>query len=94
MADQIIYWALADSAGTSWYVYPDSDGALAISNTEPTDETGIWEDYVYVQRDSSDIILTAASGIIYAKLQDAGDTPWYIYPTTSGELTITDTEPS
>ena len=93
MAEQIIYWTLVDSAGTSWYVYPNSDGELTISDTEPTDEAN-WSDYVYVQRDSSDIIFTADSGIIYVNLVDSAGTDWYIYPNTSGELIITDTEPS
>jgi len=93
MAEQIVYWTLNDGTD-AWYVYPNSDGELVITDTEPTDETGIFEDYVYVQRDDSDIILTADSGIIYAKLTESDDTAWYIYPNSDGELIITDTEPS
>lgn len=93
MGEQIIYWALHDGVN-NWYVYTNSYGELVITDTEPTDETGIWEDYVYVQRDDSDIIFTADSGIIYAKLVDSSDTEWFIYPNTDGELIITDTEPS
>ena len=91
MAEQIIYWSLADSGGASWYVYPDSDGVLTISTTEPTDETG-WEDYLYEEA-TSPSVSTAASGIKYIALND-GSTTWYVYPDTTGELIIADTEPS
>lgn len=92
MAKQIIYWSLKDSAGTDWYVYPENDLELVITDTEPTDETG-WEDYLYEQS-TSPSVSTAASGIKYIGLTDSGGTTWYVYPDTTGELIITDTEPS
>ena len=90
MSEQIIYWTLSDGA-TSWYVYPNSDGELIISTTEPGTETD-WEDYRYLTY--ADLTSTADSGIVYVTLADSGDTEWYIYPNSDGELIITDTEPS
>ena len=86
MTEQIRYWTLADSAGTAWYVYPNTDGELVITNTEPTEETD-WERVPYVQY--TDLTTEADSGIIYVTLGN-----WFVYPNTDGELIITDTEPS
>ncbi len=91
MTEQITYWALNDGT-TAWYVYPNSGGEGVISTTEPTDETGIWEEYVYVQR--PDLTTTADSGIIYITMTDSDGDNWYIYPNSGGELIITTTEPS
>lgn len=92
MSEQIIYWTLADSAGTTWYVYPNTDSELVITEVAPTDETG-WYDYFY---SSTDSISTADSGIKYVTLWDTGYplNEWYIYPNSDGELIITTTEPS
>jgi hypothetical protein len=90
MSEQIVYWILEDDSGTAWYVYPNTDSELVITDAAPTDETG-WYDYFYA---SNSTISTAGSGIKYVTLSDSGSTSWYIYPNSDGELIITTTEPS
>ena len=91
MTEQIVYWSLADSAGTSWYVYPNADGELIVTTTEPDTETD-WENFRYITY--PDLSSTAESGIVYVTLTDASDDDWYVYPNSDGELILTDTEPS
>lgn len=87
------YRTLADSAGTTWYLYPSptTEGELVLSNALPNVTVGVWNEPIYVP------VLTEAEAVsgneIYLAMADA-TTDWYVYPNSDGELIISTIEPS
>ena len=90
---RLTYRTLIDDAGSTWYMYPvnvgDLEGELAIDDTAPTPQAGVWSDPVYEEQTP-----TAGTTIQYMTYVDEDDKTWYIYPDANGELIITDTQPS
>jgi len=86
----VVYWTLKDSAGTTWYVYPNSLGELVITNVEPPMTAGIWMDCDYTSLEATAVV----GGEIYTAMKDADLTAWYVYPNSLGELIITTVQPS
>ncbi|MBU1235013.1 MAG: hypothetical protein KKC77_19170 [Proteobacteria bacterium] len=87
----LTYRTLADSAGTTWYLYA-SNQELVLTTTAPSATVGTWNDYIY----GNAITETEATvgDEIYLALADSDSTDWYVYPNSDGELIITTTEPS
>lgn len=94
------YRTLADSAGTTWYVYlvkleteDEVHWEMTLSTVAPTaQQDGIWRDPKY---GASLVETGAASGSeIYLAFEDVNGTDWYVYPTEHGEFIITTTQPS
>ena len=89
------YATLKDSDGNTWYLYAetvaDAEGELVISDTVPTQPTGVFNETLL-----SSIVVTPSEGttIHYLALEDEDGNSWYIYPDEFGELIITDVEPS
>lgn len=84
------YRTLADSSGTTWYIYVTTNGEIVITTTAPTANAGIWEDPVYgaIAPEAS-----ATGNEIYWALQSITSTEWFVYPNDLGELIITTIEP-
>ncbi len=89
----LLYQTLADSAGTTWYVYVNTDGEIVISTVQPTGQdatlTGAWREFLEITPTEATV-----GDEIYLALKDSDNTDWYVYPNSNGELIITNTEPS
>lgn len=85
------YRTLADSAGTTWYIYVADNDEIVITTTSPGTVAGIWKDHVY-----STVTPTEATlgNEIYLALADENSVDWYVYPNSFGELVISTTEPA
>ena len=81
---------LADSAGTTWYMYMDPEGALVLSTTEPSAVPGTWTKYDY----GLDETEASTGDEVYLKVDDISGTDWFVYPSVDGEYILTTTEPS
>ena len=82
---------LADSAGTTWYMYMDPSGSIVLSTTEPSAVPTGWGRYVYFE---SEEIEATLGDEIYLNIEDLTGTDWYVYPSVDGEFILSTTEPS
>jgi len=82
---------LADSGGTTWYLYINTHGEAVLTDTDPTPSAGYWADPIY------GVTVTETEATvgdeIYLALADA-TTDFYVYPNTDGELVLSTTEPA
>lgn len=94
------YRTLADSDGTTWYVYlvridagDEVHWEITISNTAPTAQpAGMWRGPKY-----GGVLTETAASVgdeIYLAFRDVNSTSWYVYPNASGELIISTTVPA
>jgi hypothetical protein len=82
---------LADSAGTTWYMYVNTFGEAVLTTTLPASSAG-WLNPLY--RDEVTETEATVGDEIYLALADAAGTDFYVYPNTYGELVVSTTAPA
>jgi hypothetical protein len=86
---------LKDSAGKTWYLYPNTDGSLVLSDVALSGIRWLSPDYANTLNADGETVEAATVGLEqYEKLTASDGTVWYVVPDPGGFYILTDVEPT